>query len=92
MGFLGGMGTLTGPLLGALVLEVLQQYLTQSVSGTGTYLIAYGVLFLAVILLLPRGVIPTVAQLLERRRARAANTAQTALDPAARGGVAGVAQ
>lgn len=55
MAFLGGIGTLTGPLLGALVLEVLQQYLTQSVSGTGTYLIAYGVLFLAVILLLPRG-------------------------------------
>jgi branched-chain amino acid transport system permease protein len=93
MGFLGGIGTLTGPLLGALVLESLQQYLTQSVSGTGIYLIAYGVLFLAVILLLPRGVVPTIAQLLARRRARAAKPAEPARGPAARsGGVAGVAR
>ncbi len=60
MGFLGGMGTLTGPVLGALVLESLQQYLTQSVSGNGIYLIAYGVLFLAVILIMPRGVVPEI--------------------------------
>jgi branched-chain amino acid transport system permease protein len=92
MGFLGGIGTLTGPLLGALVLEVLQQYLTQSVSGTGTYLIAYGVLFLAVILLLPRGVIPTISQLLASRRAKARQRDEPARDPAPRSGVAGVAQ
>jgi branched-chain amino acid transport system permease protein len=72
MAFLGGLGTLIGPLLGSLVLEALQQYLTQSVSGTGTYLIAYGVLFLAVILLLPRGVIPTLSELIARRQARVA--------------------
>jgi branched-chain amino acid transport system permease protein len=72
MAFFGGIGTLLGPLLGALVLESLQQYLTQSFSGTGTYLIAYGVLFLAVIMLLPRGVIPTIAQVLSNRRARGA--------------------
>jgi branched-chain amino acid transport system permease protein len=71
MGFLGGIGTLVGPLLGALVLESLQQELTLHISGTGTYLIAYGVLFLIVILLLPRGVIPSVAQRLARRRASA---------------------
>ena len=33
MGFLGGIGTLVGPLLGALVLESLQQYFTQTVLG-----------------------------------------------------------
>jgi branched-chain amino acid transport system permease protein len=91
MGFLGGIGTLTGPLLGALVLEALQQYFTQSFSGTGTYLIVYGVLFLIVILLLPRGVVPSVAQLLSRRRARARDRAESARDPAPQGGVAGVA-
>jgi branched-chain amino acid transport system permease protein len=89
MGFLGGIGTLTGPLLGALVLESMQQYLTQSFSGTGTYLIAYGVLFLAVILLLPRGVIPTIAELLANRRAR---TTSAGREPAVRSGVAGVAR
>ena len=71
MGFLGGLGTLTGPLLGALVLESLQQYLTQQFSSSATYLIAYGVLFLVVILLLPRGVVPGITGLIERRRRRA---------------------
>jgi branched-chain amino acid transport system permease protein len=73
MAFLGGIGTLIGPLLGALVLESLQQYFTQQFSGNGTYLIIYGVLFLAVILLLPRGVVPTLSGLLARRRATAVN-------------------
>jgi branched-chain amino acid transport system permease protein len=71
MGFLGGLGTLAGPLIGALVLESLQQYFTQTFSAGGVYLIVYGVLFLAVILLLPRGVVPSVAQLLASRRVRA---------------------
>jgi branched-chain amino acid transport system permease protein len=92
MAFLGGIGTLLGPPLGALVLESLQQYLTQSISGTGTYLIAYGVLFLAVILLLPRGVIPTITQLIRDRRARSAKQSDTTTEPAVRSGVAGVAQ
>ena len=73
MAFLGGLGTLAGPLLGALVLESLQQYFTQTFSAGGIYLIVYGVLFLAVILLLPRGVVPSVAQLVAARRARASD-------------------
>ncbi len=68
MAFLGGLGTITGPLLGAAVLESLQQYLTQTFSSNATYLIAYGVLFLAVVLVLPRGVVPGAAEWLERRR------------------------
>ena len=76
MAFLGGIGTLAGPVLGAAVLEALQQYLTESVSGTGTYLIVYGVLFLVVILLLPRGVVPSITQLLASRRARAADSTE----------------
>ncbi|HZC28802.1 MAG TPA: branched-chain amino acid ABC transporter permease [Gaiellaceae bacterium] len=73
MAFLGGLGTLAGPLLGALVLESLQQYFTQTFSAGGIYLIVYGVLFLAVILLLPRGLVPSVAQLVAARRARASD-------------------
>jgi branched-chain amino acid transport system permease protein len=88
MAFLGGIGTMVGPLLGSLVLEALQQYLTQSVSGAGTYLIAYGILFLAVILLLPRGVVPTLTQLIRDRRARAAIAADAAVGT----GLAEVAQ
>jgi branched-chain amino acid transport system permease protein len=68
MAFFGGLGTLVGPLLGALVLESLQQYLTLSFSNSATYLIAYGALFLVVILIMPRGVVPAISGYLERRR------------------------
>jgi branched-chain amino acid transport system permease protein len=90
MAFLGGIGTLLGPLLGALVLEALQQYFTQNFSGSGTYLIAYGILFLAVILLLPRGVVPTLTQLIVNRRARTATGPGATPEPTVRSGVAGV--
>ena len=89
MGFLGGLGTIVGPLLGALVLESLQQYLTQSFSGNGTYLIAYGVLFLAVILVLPRGVVPGVSEWLQRRRTKAAEKPTAEREPKVTGGVPG---
>jgi branched-chain amino acid transport system permease protein len=93
MAFLGGLGTITGPLLGAAVLESLQQYLTQTFSSSATYLIAYGVLFLAVILVLPRGVIPGIAELLERRRARSASGPGPAAERESQvAGVAGAAR
>ena len=61
MGFMGGMGTIAGPILGALILEPAQQYFTLQFSQNGIYLLIYGALFLAVILLLPRGIIPTLS-------------------------------
>ena len=72
MAFIGGLGTVWGPLLGALVLESLQQYFTEQSGASQVYLIIYGGLFLAVILLLPRGIIPSIQELLERWRTRGA--------------------
>jgi branched-chain amino acid transport system permease protein len=97
MAFIGGLGTITGPLLGALVLESLQQYLTQTFSSDATYLIAYGVLFLVVILILPRGVVPGITALLEKRRRRAVHAYTGERDANGRdskvpGGVAGAAR
>jgi branched-chain amino acid transport system permease protein len=68
MVFMGGIGTLTGPILGALVLESVQQYLALQFTegGGGLYLIMYGGLFLGVILLLPRGIVPSVKSLWNR--------------------------
>lgn len=66
MAFIGGLGTLAGPVLGALVLESLQRYLTLTLSNADIYLIAYGVLFLIVIVLLPEGVLPSVNGWLHR--------------------------
>jgi branched-chain amino acid transport system permease protein len=62
MAFLGGMGTLFGPILGALILVPAQQYLTVISQSTGYNLIMYGILFLVIILLLPEGIIPTVSK------------------------------
>jgi branched-chain amino acid transport system permease protein len=92
MAFLGGMGTLLGPLLGALVLESLQQYFTLTFSGTGIYLIVYGALFLIVILLLPRGVVPGVAQLIRARRVKTAAAAVDESEAKVRRDVAGAAR
>jgi branched-chain amino acid transport system permease protein len=91
MAFLGGLGTLTGPLFGALLLESMQQYFTQQFSGNGTYLIIYGGLFLAVILLLPQGVVPGITELIARRRARGADRAREARETGVESGVAGAA-
>ena len=60
MALFGGLGTLTGPLLGALVLESLQQYFTIQFTNGDLYLLVYGALFLLVLLWMPRGIIPTV--------------------------------
>jgi branched-chain amino acid transport system permease protein len=70
MAFLGGLGTISGPILGAILLEPLQQYLTLQFSVGYLYLIVYGALFLAVIMFMPRGVIPTVGELLASLRSR----------------------
>ncbi|MGH8980952.1 MAG: branched-chain amino acid ABC transporter permease [Acidimicrobiales bacterium] len=75
MSFLGGLGTITGPLIGAALLESLQQYFTIQYSEDNLYLIAYGVLFLFVIVVLPRGIVPTVADLARRLRERRGGTA-----------------
>ena len=60
MTFMGGAGTLGGPLLGALILVPAQQYFALEYGASGLYLVVYGALFLVVLLLLPEGIIPTV--------------------------------
>jgi branched-chain amino acid transport system permease protein len=63
MAFLGGLGTLFGPILGAVILVPANQYLTTLPQGTsGFNLIMYGIIFLAIILLLPEGIIPTITK------------------------------
>lgn len=59
--FVGGLGTLAGPVFGALILGPLQQYFEIQFGATTLYLIIYGVLFIVILLLLPRGVVPSIA-------------------------------
>ncbi|MDA8434767.1 MAG: branched-chain amino acid ABC transporter permease [Actinomycetales bacterium] len=69
MVFLGGRATLWGPILGAVILVPGQQYLAYKLGGSQLYLIAYAAVFLLIMLLMPRGILPTVADRLRRRRA-----------------------
>lgn len=69
MAFMGGLGTISGPILGALILESTQQYFTVEYGVSGYYLIIYGAMFLAILLLLPRGVIPTLRELWVKNQA-----------------------
>jgi branched-chain amino acid transport system permease protein len=62
MAFLGGLGTVVGPLIGALLVSPLEQWLDLQFGGNGVNLMIYGALFLAIILLLPRGVVPSLQE------------------------------
>ena len=68
MAFLGGFGTIVGPLLGALVLEALQRYLNLYLANADLYLVIYGLLFLGVISFLPEGILPSIGKRLRLRR------------------------
>ncbi len=70
MVFLGGFGTLWGPVLGALLLEPYLGYEQLQISNSYVSEIVLGVLFLAVILFLPRGILPTVGEKITAWRAR----------------------
>jgi branched-chain amino acid transport system permease protein len=70
MAFFGGLGTVAGPVLGALVLEPTQVYLNLQGANGYESEILFGVLFLIVIMFLPRGVLPTAAEYVTTGRAR----------------------
>lgn len=70
MAFLGGLGTLAGPVVGALLIIPAQQILTLNGGASSTSLILFGALFLIVLLLLPQGIVPTLGALWNKLRRR----------------------
>jgi branched-chain amino acid transport system permease protein len=67
MAFLGGKGTLWGPTLGAFILVPTQQYLAYRLGSSELYLVGYAAVFLAIMLALPRGILPSLQDRLARR-------------------------
>jgi branched-chain amino acid transport system permease protein len=61
--FVGGIGTLAGPVIGALLLIPLQEYFTLQFGNANLYLIAYGVLFVIILRLLPAGIAPSIIRM-----------------------------
>lgn len=60
MSMLGGLGTLSGPVLGALIIEPAQQFLITQYGESGLGVTLVGALLLAVLLVLPEGIVPTL--------------------------------
>lgn len=65
--FVGGIGTLVGPLIGALFFVLAQDLLAARL--VGIHLLLFGILFVLVVLLLPGGMMEAWERLRERRRA-----------------------
>jgi branched-chain amino acid transport system permease protein len=79
--FLGGKGTLWGPTIGALIVVPAQQYFAFRLGASDLYLVSYAAIFLVVILVLPRGVVPSLGEWIRGRQARASAASATAPDP-----------
>ncbi|HEY3228599.1 MAG TPA: branched-chain amino acid ABC transporter permease, partial [Roseiflexaceae bacterium] len=66
---LGGLGTLWGPVLGAFILMPVADLILFQFGSSQIHLAVLGLLMLAIILFMPRGILPTIQDWLERRRA-----------------------
>jgi branched-chain amino acid transport system permease protein len=56
----GGRGTLFGPVVGAFIVQVLNEEATVYGGGTGTRVLLMGLVLVAVVLFMPAGLLPTV--------------------------------
>jgi branched-chain amino acid transport system ATP-binding protein/branched-chain amino acid transport system permease protein len=67
---LGGRGTLWGPVLGAFLIESLNELSNQELGGGNSRLLIFGGLLALTILLLPKGIVPSVRDALAGRARR----------------------
>ncbi|RZT57399.1 amino acid/amide ABC transporter membrane protein 2 (HAAT family) /amino acid/amide ABC transporter ATP-binding protein 1 (HAAT family) [Microcella alkaliphila] len=67
---LGGRGTLLGPVLGAFILVPVDAFANNYLGGGNIRLLVFGGLLVLLVVLLPKGIIPTVQLLLEKRRTK----------------------
>lgn len=80
MAFFGGIGTLAGPVIGALVLESVQQYLDLQFSNGSVYLVVFGALFLVVLLFMPKGIVAALGSRSDSWRRRRQDRAGASSD------------
>jgi ABC-type branched-subunit amino acid transport system permease subunit len=77
--FLGGVGTIWGPLVGGLLIVPLQQFLILQYGTTPLEPVMYGGLLLVVILLLPEGIVPSLRKLWQSWRVKQSEKAAASL-------------
>jgi branched-chain amino acid transport system permease protein len=68
MTLLGGAGTLTGPIVGAAIITLMKNVVSTYVDRWYTLL---GAIFILATMFMPRGIVPGIMTLLERRQAKA---------------------
>ncbi|HYJ55148.1 MAG TPA: ATP-binding cassette domain-containing protein, partial [Mycobacterium sp.] len=67
---LGGRGTLFGPVLGAFIIQPVNIYANQAFGGGNARLVLFGGLLVLLVILLPKGILPTLAGLIEKARSK----------------------
>lgn len=67
---LGGRGTLFGPVLGAFIIQPVNIYANQAFGGGNARLVLFGGLLVLLVILLPKGILPTLASLIEKARTK----------------------
>lgn len=67
MTMLGGLGTLWGPVLGAVILIPSADFILFTFGGTAIHVAILGTLMMVIILFLPRGILPSIRDLIEAR-------------------------
>ncbi len=74
MVIVGGKGTLAGPVVGGLIFGLVPELLRGSLAPELQWIL-YGVLMIAILVFMPRGIVPAFTSYLRRHRAAAAPTA-----------------
>jgi ABC-type branched-subunit amino acid transport system ATPase component len=67
---IGGKATLWGPVVGAFLIEPLNEIANNNLGGGNTRLFLFGGLLVLVVIFLPKGLLPAIESFLERRRTR----------------------
>ena len=75
MPIVGGVYTLWGPVLGALILVPAKQYMAYRLGASELYLVGYAAVFVVILLVLPRGILPSLGDAYERWRYRGTRVA-----------------
>lgn len=76
LSIVGGAGTVFGPLIGSVILTPMEIFLRAYLGSTyqGAYLVVYGVLLIAVVLLIPEGIVGTVKHAIDKHKMRRLET------------------
>ncbi len=67
---LGGKGIIWGPVLGAFIIEPLNEFANNTLGGGNIRLVFFGGILVLVVLLLPQGIIPTIKKKITTYRER----------------------